>query len=41
LLAAGILLALLTVIGLIASSGRFSRRRAATIREDDSKWIDS
>jgi Kelch motif/Galactose oxidase, central domain len=39
--AAGILLVLLTVIGLIATSGRLSRRRAATIREDDSKWIDS
>lgn len=41
LLAAGILLALLTVIGLIATSGRLSRRRAGTIREDDSRWIDS
>jgi len=41
LLAAGILLALLTVVGLIATSGRLSRRRAGTIREDDSKWIDS
>jgi N-acetylneuraminic acid mutarotase len=41
LLAAGILLALLTVIGLIATSGRLSRRRAGTIREDDSTWIDS
>ncbi len=41
LLAAGILLALLTIVGLIATSGRLSRRRAGTIREDDSKWIDS
>jgi hypothetical protein len=41
LLAAGILLALLAVIGLIATSGRLSRRRARTIREDDSTWIDS
>jgi hypothetical protein len=41
LLAAGILLALLTIIGLIATSGRLPRRRAGTIREDDSTWIDS
>jgi hypothetical protein len=40
LLAAGILLALFTVIGLIATTGRLSRRRAGTIREDDSKWVD-
>jgi hypothetical protein len=37
LLAAGILLALFTVIGLIATTGRRSRRRAGTTRDDDSK----
>jgi N-acetylneuraminic acid mutarotase len=41
LLAAGILLALLTIVGLIATSDRLPRRRAGTIREDDSTWIDS
>jgi hypothetical protein len=40
LLAAGILAALLTVIGLVATTGRLSRRRAGTIRDDDSTWID-
>jgi hypothetical protein len=40
LLAAGILVALLTVIGLVATTGRLSRRRAGTIRDDDSTWID-
>jgi N-acetylneuraminic acid mutarotase len=40
LLAAGILLALLTIIGLIATTGRLSRRRAGTIRDDDSTWVD-
>jgi hypothetical protein len=40
-LAAGVLLVLLMVIGVGVNSGRLSRRRAGTIREDDSRWIDS
>jgi N-acetylneuraminic acid mutarotase len=38
--AVGILLALFVVIGLIATTGRLSRRRAGTVRDDDSKWVD-
>jgi len=37
---AGVLLTLL-IIGLVASSGRLSRRPAGTTRADDSKWIES
>src|SRR5712691_3948439 len=40
-LAAGVLLALLMVIGVGVNSGRLARRRPGTVREDDSKWIDS
>ena len=39
--AAGVLLTLLIIVGLVASSGRLSRRPAGTTRVDDSKWIDS
>jgi hypothetical protein len=38
--AAGVLLTLLIIVGLVASSGRLSRRPAGTTRVDDSKWID-
>jgi hypothetical protein len=41
LLAAGVLVGLLIAIGLAAASGRLSRRRQGTIREADSKWIDT
>jgi len=39
--AAGVLLTLLIIVGLVASSGRLSRRPAGTTRVDDSKWIES
>ena len=41
LLAAGLLLALLIAISVVAASGRLARHPAATIPDDDSKWIDS
>ena len=41
LLAAGLLLALMIAISVVATSGRLARRPAATIRHDDSTWIDS
>jgi hypothetical protein len=41
LLAAGVLVALLIAVGLAATSRRLARRRPGTVREDDSKWIDS
>src|SRR2546421_633917 len=41
LLTAGVLLTVLIAFAFSVASGRFLRRRRATFREDDSRWIDS